>query len=115
MFEGQLKRGPNPHDTYFDRVDLAPWLVEGDNSLAVLMWYYGRPSMSHNDSGRPALLMECDAGNVRLTTGDDWRAIVHPAYSDTGPPHPNWRLPESNIRFDARSDVPDWTAREFDD
>jgi alpha-L-rhamnosidase len=36
VFEGQLKRGPTPDDTYYDEIDIAPYLVSGENSLAVL-------------------------------------------------------------------------------
>ena len=41
VFEGQLKRGPNPNDTYYDEVDIAPFLKTGKNSIAVLVWYFG--------------------------------------------------------------------------
>ena len=51
VFEGGLKRGPNPQDTYYDEVELAPYLVKGKNTIAVLLWYFGKPSFSHNDSG----------------------------------------------------------------
>ena len=36
VFEGQLKRGPNPSDSYFDEVDIAPYLKKGENKLALL-------------------------------------------------------------------------------
>ena len=42
VFEGQLKRGPNPNDTYYDEVDIAPFLLKGENSIAVLVWYFGK-------------------------------------------------------------------------
>ncbi len=38
VFEGQLKRGPNPHDSYFDVVELAPYLKKGENKIALLVW-----------------------------------------------------------------------------
>ncbi len=38
VFEGQLKRGPTPRDTYYDAVDLAPHLKKGTNTIAVLVW-----------------------------------------------------------------------------
>ena len=41
--------------------------------------------------------------------------IVHPAYEGTTGRQPNYRLPESNIGFDARRDIPGWTKRDFDD
>ena len=48
VFEGQLKRGPTPRDSYFDRVDLSPYLRAGDNTIAVLLWYFGKHGFSHN-------------------------------------------------------------------
>ncbi|MDQ3815096.1 MAG: glycoside hydrolase family 78, partial [Armatimonadota bacterium] len=39
--EGGLKRGPTPRDTYVDEVDLAAHLKEGENTVAVLVWYFG--------------------------------------------------------------------------
>jgi alpha-L-rhamnosidase len=38
--EGGLKRGPTPTDTYYDALDLAPALVKGSNTVAVLVWYF---------------------------------------------------------------------------
>ena len=53
VFEGGLKRGPNPRDTYFDEVDLAPFLTRGENKIAVLLEYFGtvsptRPATIHS-------------------------------------------------------------------
>ena len=52
VFEGQLKRGPTPNDTYFDRVDLTKHLRQGDNTIAVLVWYFGKDGFSHKSSGK---------------------------------------------------------------
>jgi hypothetical protein len=38
VFEGGLKRGPNPEDTYYDEVDIGPYLKAGKNTVAVLVW-----------------------------------------------------------------------------
>lgn len=37
VFEGGLKRGPNPHDTYYDKVDLSAHFKKGENKIAVLL------------------------------------------------------------------------------
>jgi hypothetical protein len=111
VYEGGLKRGPTPESTYFDELDLGPWLREGENSFAVLVWYFGKQGFSHNDSGRAGLCFDLDApGEVR------WRALRHPAYGDPIPfgPFPNYRLPESDVRYDAREALGPWTASEFD-
>ena len=115
VFEGGLKRGPNPRDTYFDRIDLAPHLKAGENTIAVLVWYFGRQGMSHNDSGQAGLVFQAEVDGVLVQSDANWKAITHPAYGPTGPPHPNWRLPESNIRFEAQRDLADWFTPGFDD
>src|SRR5450432_2369269 len=45
--EGQLKRGPNPRDTYYDELDIAPYLHAGNNKISILTWYWGKNGFSH--------------------------------------------------------------------
>ncbi len=115
VFEGQLKRGPTPHDTYFDTVELAPYLKQGRNTIAVLMCHFGRHGYSHNSSGRAALLFEADVNGLPLVSDESWRVRVHPAFGETDPPLDNVRLPEANLRFDARHDIGGWQAPTYDD
>src|SRR5690554_5498917 len=56
VYEGLLKRGPNREDTYYDEVDLAPYLKQGKNTIAVLTWYFGKDGFSHNSSGEAGLV-----------------------------------------------------------
>ena len=111
--EGGLKRGPARGATYADRVNVGPFLRPGDNTLAVLVWHFGKDGFSHASSGAPGLFAELTLdGQTRSLT---WDARKHPAYGDTGAPHPNYRLPESNVRVDARrelasADGTPWTA-----
>ncbi len=112
VFEGQLKRGPTPQDTYYDEVDIASHLRQGSNAIAVLVWYWGKHGFSHNSSGQAGLL--CD-GDARFSTDTSWKVIRHPAFGNTPPPRPNFRLPESNMQFDARKDIGDWMSPGFDD
>ena len=115
VFEGQLKRGPTPDDTYFDRVDLAEYLRKGDNTVAVLLWYFGKQGFSHKSSGKAGLIFDAVIDGEPFLSDGSWKAKVHPAYGNTGAPHPNFRLPESNIRFDARKDISGWQNPGFDD
>ena len=46
VFEGGLKRGPTPYDTYYDVVDLKPFLKSGDNTIAILHWFFGKQGFS---------------------------------------------------------------------
>ena len=115
VFEGQLKRGPTPSDTYFDRVDLTESLRAGENTIAVLVWHFGRHGFSHNSSGKAALLFDADVDGTPLLSDASWRARVHPAFGTTDPPLGNVRQPESNVRFDARHDIGDWQSPDYDD
>jgi len=113
--EGGLKRGPTPTDTFFDDVELAPYLKAGRNTVAVLVWYFGKEGFSHKSSGKSGLLFELAAGAAKVTSDATWRVKLHPSFGDTGAPHPNYRLPESNIRFDAGVDLIHWEQPGFDD
>ncbi len=115
VYEGELKRGPNPLDTYFDRVELAPYLRKGSNTLAVLAWYWGKDGYSHKSSGKAGLVFELDAGATKVTSDASWKLLRHPAYGTTGEPHPNYRMSDDNIHFDARLDPGNWAAANFDD
>jgi hypothetical protein len=116
IYEGSLKRGPTPRDTYFDEVDLAPFLQTGNNTIAVLAWHWGKDGYSHKNSGKNGFLCELDADS-HFSLGSDatWKAQIHPAFGRTGEPHPNYRMPDDNVHFDARLDLGAWTAPEFDD
>ncbi len=113
VFEGQLKRGPTPHDTYYDQVNIAPFLRSGENKISVLAWYFGKDGFSHKSSGGAGFIFECLTPEFELISDPTWYASVHPAFGYTGPPHPNFRLPESNIHFDARRGNLDFTRKDF--
>ena len=70
VYEGQLKRGPTPSDTYYDEVDIAPFLKEGTNTMAILLWYFGKDGFSHNSSGEMGLAFQCD--DLGLISDGNW-------------------------------------------
>ncbi|MGL6226097.1 MAG: alpha-L-rhamnosidase C-terminal domain-containing protein [Thermoguttaceae bacterium] len=145
VFEGQLKRGPTPNDTYFDVVDLSRFLHKGKNTIAVLMWYFGKEGFSHKSSGMPGFLLDATTNGpkgLELVSDATWKGAIHtflgsmpeknpetgqldirwkeigvcPYERYTADPQPNMRLSESNIRYDARYDyVGDWKSVDFDD
>ena len=106
--EGGLKRGPSIGDGYYDKVDIAPYLKEGENVLAVLVWYFGRSGFSHMSSGACALLFEAEGPGIEILSDESWEASVEHSFQTASCPLPNMRLPESNIRFDARCYPTDW-------
>ena len=108
VFEGGLKRAVNPFDTYYDEVDIAPFLQSGENSIAVLVWYFGKDGFSHQSSGRAGLIFDCQAAGFELFSDNTWNCGVINSYQVAGEPFPNYRLPESSILYDARKDIGPW-------
>lgn len=108
VFEGSLKRGPAPGDCYYDKVDIAPYLHEGENQINILMWYFGRSGFSHMSSGMAAMIFDARAEGVEILSNDTWQCAVHPGYSTAHCRSTNFRLPENNVRYDANAFSGDW-------
>lgn len=106
VFEGQLKRGPSPDDTYFDEVDIGPYLKVGNNKIAILVWYFGKDGFSHKSSGKAGLVFQCTSVGVK--SDDSWFSRLDTGFENTSRPYPNFRLSESNVRFDSRRGNFDW-------
>ena len=108
VFEGGLKRGPSPHGSYYDKVDIAKYLRPGDNTIAILLWHFGKQGFSHNNSGQAALLFEAVSPELKILSDATWKCEINRAYGNTDAPHPNYRLSESNIRYDASKNHDGW-------
>jgi alpha-L-rhamnosidase len=120
VFEGQLKRGPTPDDTYFDVVEIGKYLKKGKNTIAVLHWYWGKNGFSHKSSGKAGLLFEVEPqlnASLKLASSSQaWKVTHHPSFlRDSPKPHPNYRLSEYNIHFDANADINNWFSTDYDD
>ena len=115
VFEGGLKRGPTPNDTYYDEIDLSSYLTKGQNCIAVLLWYWGKDGFSHKSSGKAGFLFQADIDGTILSSDRSWKIKRYEAYGETQPPHPNYRLSESNIHFDAQKDLIGWYLPDFND
>jgi alpha-L-rhamnosidase len=108
VFEGGLKRGPNPEDTYYDEVDIAPWLKNGENIISVKLWYFGKDGFSHKSSGKAGLLFDCQSAQLSILSDKTWKCKVLEAYQTAGEPLPNFRLSESSLLYDARKEQGSW-------
>jgi alpha-L-rhamnosidase len=120
VFEGQLKRSPTPDDTYFDVVDIGKYLIKGKNTIAILHWYWGKNGFSHKSSGKAGLLFDVapqlDASLKLASSSQAWKVTNHPSFlRDSPKPHPNYRLSEFNIHFDANLDINNWFSTDYDD
>lgn len=100
VFEGSLKRGPNPRDSYYDVVDLGSYMKKGLNEIKVLLCYFGKGGMSHYDTGKSSFIL--DAAQIGLYTDSSWKSRRLSAYGISEDKEPNYRLPESIIKYDAR-------------
>ena len=117
VYEGGLKRGPAENSGYYDSVDIAPYLKAGENVIAAEVWYWGKDgSFSYIDSGRGGFLFEASENGASVLSGSGWKVAKNSAYlEDTGDKQPNYRIAESNILYDARLSMGDYTALEYDD
>jgi hypothetical protein len=113
VFEGGLKRGPSPSDSYYDVVNIRPYLHRGRNVIAILSLFYGKEGFSHKSSGQAALLFEAHSEHVDIVSDESWEATVYKAYGKVGNPEPNYRLCESNLCFDGRESLGDWYSPAF--
>lgn len=114
VFEGGLKRGPNPNDSYFDRVDVTPYLHDGDNTVAILHWYFGREGFSHHSSGTPGLVVDGQIDGQTFVTDSTWRVTRHNAYDTASGPR-SGLLPEASIRFNQSKELNGWHTPNYDD
>ena len=115
VFEGNVKRGPEKNAGYYDSIDIAPYLKEGENTISALVWYWdNETSYSYNSSGQGGFLFEAIGEGVSILSDGSWKAKRSPAYIDSSLYPPNYRLPEYSIYFDAREDMGDWTSEDFD-
>ena len=116
VFEGGLKRGPTPNDTYYDEIDIKNYLHAGTNTIAILIWYFGKQGFSHKDSRKGGLLFQSNIDGTIIASDSTWKMKIHPAYENTsGSDEPNFRLPESNVRFNAQNDIPGWMNSGYND
>ncbi len=114
VFEGGLKRGPNRNDTYYDEVDLAPYLKKGKNTLAIKVWYFGKQGFSHHSSGTLGLLFDLKTNYLNVYSDGSWIVKRLNEYTTAPSPEPNFRLSESNILYDARIADQLWYTKSVD-
>ncbi len=135
VFEGSVARGPSqyrpwkrppevwtrppeekPANTWYEEVDLSGHLKPGKNTLAVLVWYWGRETHkgTHIDSGKGGFLFQADLGDKLLVSDTSWKVEADSAYAlDSGDVGKS--IVQYNVKYDARNELGDWTAAEFAD
>lgn len=114
--EGGLKRGATLSGCFFDEVDIAPYIHKGENLISVLVWYWGKEvSYSSSDAGQGGLLFEAESTSISIVSDKSWSVKRNLAFMpDNGNVQPNYRLPESNVYYDARAEITDWNKNGCD-
>ncbi len=115
VYEGSVKRGPAKNSGYYDSVDIAPYLKEGENSICALVWFWdNETSYSYSGSGQGGFLFEAKNSDITIISDKSWKVKRNPAYVDSPLYPPNYRLPEYSIYFDAREEMADWLNDAYD-
>lgn len=118
----EVGRGPirsQPRRLRYDEYDVAPHLVAGDNTIAVLVSYFGKPNafwhpaVSNGLVGLDAaLVLEAKLGDTLLISDDQWRIQRSKAWSVFETESIDGVPIES---VDARELPADWAGATFDD
>ena len=66
VYDGASKRGATLYDGFYEQVDLADYLVKGENTIVILVGYNGRSGNSSVDPGAAGLLFELNADDVTI-------------------------------------------------
>ncbi len=111
--EGGEKRGIRGGTIYYDAVDLSSYLKPGENTISMLVWYWGpSDNSSYVSTGRAGMYFQMDAGGTAVVSDESWK--VSPAgnfvtiYNEA-----NGRLPEKDVWYNA--DFDPWTESAYDD
>lgn len=113
--DGCLKRGQTPTSVYYDSVDVSSYLQTGENSIALLVWYWGTDvALSYRTSGHGGMLFQMDAGNNHIISDESWSVRRDDAFDNT---HnlSNERLPESDIYYLAENALEGWQNPSYEE
>jgi hypothetical protein len=121
---GGLDVRPDLTNTYYDSIDLAPFLVSGSNVIAALVWHKGgNDGYSQRMVAKGGFLFESelsDATPATIISDNTWKILVHPSFAVTAQQQQNYggaayKWVEYPVSFDARNTPGDWTAISFSD
>ena len=122
LFEGGLSRGPSqagewnrkqkitPANSWYETIKIQPYLKKGQNTIAILVWYWGRETHkgTHIDSGKGGLLFSAQIGSQKVVSDRSWKAIRHTGYDNTIEPASK-NLVQYSVKFNAVNAMNDWT------
>ncbi|TWO34568.1 Bacterial alpha-L-rhamnosidase [Seonamhaeicola sediminis] len=124
IFEGGLSRGPSqagtwnrkekitPANSWYETLNIQPYLKKGKNTIAILVWFWGRETHkgTHIDSGKGGFLFSSEIGNQHLVSDSSWKVLQHPGYDNTIAPASK-SLVQYSVKFNAQKALNDWTDK----
>jgi hypothetical protein len=120
--DGGLDARPDLQNTYYDEIDIAPYLTAGDNTIAVLVWHKGgNNSYSQRVTNYGGLLFEShpEGSSPSVIVSDNaWKAKIHPAFGASSQliiDNNGYKWLAWPIYYNAQSEPGQWTAATFDD
>jgi hypothetical protein len=83
--DGGLDIRPDLNNTYYDEIDLAPYLRSGENTIAALVWYKGgADGYSQRTFDNGGFLFEAKltgASPAMIVSDNTWKMKVNPAFN----------------------------------
>lgn len=123
VFEGSYTGGPSPvkasprvdeysiaSNKYYDTVDIKPYLKQGNNTIAALVWYYGDEGRkgTHVSTSKGGFIFQTEVDGQLIISDENWKATNHRAYQEIAKVPP-YRIAAWSVNYDARQDLADWT------
>jgi hypothetical protein len=120
--DGGLDGRPDLQNTYYDEVDIAPYLAAGENTIAVLVWHKGgNNSYSQRVTNYGGLLFESvpEGSSPSVIISDNsWKAKVHPSFGPSSQliiDNNGYKWLAWPIYYNAQSEPGAWTNATFND
>lgn len=114
--DGGLSIRPDLVNTYYDEVDIAPYLQTGENTIAILVWYKGgQNGYSERAVGNGGLLFDASAVVV---SDDTWKYSIHPSFGATAQLILNgqdYKWIAFPVSYNAANEPAGWTTAGFND
>lgn len=122
VFEGGVSRGPSqagtwirkdsitPANTCYETIDIKQYLKKGRNTIAILVWHWGRETHkgTHINSGKAGLLFSAKIDNKTIVSDASWKSSPHSGYA-TEDCVASKSLVQFNVKYNADNSLQDWT------
>lgn len=99
IVDGGLPRESSPGNGYYDEIDIAKFLVKGDNVIGFSVLYKGTSGKNNIDCGAAGLLFEC--AELNLISDKEFKVFRNAAYYKTAENNPSGLYSALNEGYDA--------------